>query len=100
AYLSVLRRGWRFWLVLLAVPVSLVPAFLSLNRGMFIGLGVAAVYLFVRFLLAGRAAAVLALGTIGAVALVAAASLDVISRLADRVEVSGSTTTRSMIYEE
>ena len=100
AYLSVLRRGWRFWLVLLAVPVSLVPAFLSLNRGMFIGLGVAAVYLFARFLLAGRVAEVLALGTIGAVALVAAVSLDVISRLTDRVEVSGSTTTRSMIYEE
>ncbi|MHA3683336.1 O-antigen ligase family protein [Leucobacter sp. HY1908] len=100
AYLEVVRRGWKFWFVLLAVPVSLVPAILSLNRGMFIGLGVAAAYLFVRFMFAGRFREVLALGTFGAVALVAAASLDVFDRLTDRVEVSGSTTTRSMIYEE
>ncbi|QZY53138.1 O-antigen ligase family protein [Leucobacter tenebrionis] len=100
AYLGEVRRGWRFWCVLLAVPVSLVPAILSLNRGMFIGLGVAAVYLFARFLLAGRTREVLALGGVGIVAIVSALALDVVSRLTDRVEVSGSTTTRSMIYEE
>lgn len=100
AYLDEVRRGWRFWCVLIAVPVSLVPAILSLNRGMFIGLAVGGVYCFVRFVLAGRTREVLALGALGVLGIGLAVGLDLFSRLSDRVEVSASTTTRSMIYEE
>lgn len=100
AYLTVIPRGRRFWLLLLAIPLSLVPAFLSLNRGMFIGLAVAAAYLFIRFVLAGRLRAVMLLGGIGVIALVAALSLDVIDKLTDRVETSSSTEDRANLYEE
>lgn len=100
AYLDVVRRGWRFWCVLIAVPVSLVPAILSLNRGMFIGLVVAGAYCFVRFIMAGRTREVLSLGALGLLGVGLAVGLDLFSRLSDRVEVSASTTTRSTLYEE
>jgi hypothetical protein len=100
AYLTVIRHGLRFWLVLIAVPLSLVPAFLSLNRGMFIGLAVTAAYLFIRFVIAGRIRAVVLLGMVGAVGVVAALSLNVVSRLTDRVETSSSTQDRANLYEE
>nr|WP_314845518.1 O-antigen ligase family protein [uncultured Microbacterium sp.] len=100
AYLTVIPRGRRFWLLVLAIPLSLIPAFLTLNRGMFIGLAVAAAYLFVRFLLAGRLRAVAVLTVIGGIAAVAAIALDVASKLTDRVETSSSTEDRANLYEE
>lgn len=100
AYLTVIPRGRRFWLLVLAIPLSLVPAFLTLNRGMFIGLAVAAAYLFVRFALAGRLRAVALLTVIGVIAGVAAIALDVGSKLTDRVETSSSTEDRANLYEE
>lgn len=100
AYLTMIPRGRRFWMLMLAVPLSLIPAFLTLNRGMFIGLAVAAVYLFVRFVLAGRLRAVALLGAIGVLAAIAAIALDIGSRLTDRVETSSSTEDRANLYEE
>lgn len=100
AYLRESRSGWRFWFVLLGIPVSLVPAVLTLNRGMFIGLGVAAVYLLVRFLLVGRFREATALGVLGVVGLAVAQGLELVSRLTDRIETSASTTTRANLYEE
>lgn len=100
AYLTMIRRGTVFWLLLLAVPLSLIPAFLTLNRGMFIGLGVAAAYLFFRFAMAGRLRQVMLLAVIGVVAAVAAIALDVGSKLTDRVETSSSTEDRANLYEE
>ncbi len=41
AYLFEVRGSRRFLWVALLVPVSAVPAFLTLNRGMFLGLGIA-----------------------------------------------------------
>lgn len=100
AYLTLIPRGRTFWLLILAIPLSLIPAFLTLNRGMFIGLAVAAAYLFVRFALAGRLRAVALLGVIGIIAAVAAVALDVGSKLTDRVETSSSTEDRANLYEE
>lgn len=100
AYLGTIRRGAKYWLVVLTVVASLVPAFLTLNRGMFIGLAVAGAYLFVRFVLAGRLAHVVSLAIAGAVAAVAASFIDVGDRLAERVETSSSTADRATLYEE
>lgn len=100
AYLTVIPRGRRFWLLILAIPLSLIPAFLTLNRGMFIGLAVAAAYLFFRFVLAGRLRAVALLSVIGIIAGIAAVALDVGSKLTDRVETSSSTEDRANLYEE
>lgn len=100
AYLSVIRRGLRFWLLVLLIPLSLIPAFLTLNRGMFIGLTVAAAYLLIRFALAGRLRAVALLGVIGIIAGIAAVALDVGGKLTDRVETSSSTEDRANLYTE
>lgn len=100
AYLTLIPRGRRFWLLILAIPLSLIPAFLTLNRGMFIGLAVAAAYLFFRFALAGRLRAVALLSVIGVIAGIAAVALDVGSKLTDRVETSSSTEDRANLYEE
>lgn len=100
AYLTLIPRGRKFWLLILAIPLSLIPAFLTLNRGMFIGLAVAAAYLLVRFALAGRLRAVAVLSVIGAIAGIAAVALDVGSKLTDRVETSSSTEDRANLYEE
>ncbi|WP_431074405.1 O-antigen ligase family protein [Microbacterium phyllosphaerae] len=100
AYLTLIPRGRRFWLLIVTIPLSLVPAFLTLNRGMFIGLAVAAAYLFFRFALAGRLRAVALLSVIGVIAGIAAVALDVGSKLTDRVETSSSTEDRANLYEE
>ena len=99
-YLTLIPRGRRFWMLIVAIPLSLIPAFLTLNRGMFIGLGVAALYLFLRFALAGRLRQVVLLGLLGAVTVVAAMMLDVVERLDERVGTSSSTEDRANLYEE
>lgn len=100
AYLTMIHRGRTFWLLLAAIPLSLIPAFLTLNRGMFIGLAVAAAYLFVRFALSGRLREVALLSVLGVVCGAAAVMLDVGSKLTDRVETSSSTEDRANLYEE
>ncbi|MGR6318629.1 O-antigen ligase family protein [Micromonospora soli] len=55
AYLTSVRTG-RFRTVLwVSLPLSVVPAFLTLNRGMFVGLGAGLLYLGLRALLRGNA---------------------------------------------
>ena len=54
AYLSVVRRGGMRIALLVSLPLSLVPAFLTLNRGMFIGLGAGTLYLIAREIGRGR----------------------------------------------
>lgn len=100
AYLTRIPRGWKFWSLIALIPLSLIPAFLTLNRGMFIGLGVAALYLLFRFALAGRMRQVMALGVLGVICGIAALMLDVMERLGDRVETSSSTEDRANLYEE
>lgn len=100
AYLQQLRRGPRFWLVVLAVLLSFVPALLTLNRGMFIGLGVAACYLLVRFAASGHLRSVMLILGVGATALLAGSLLNVDSKLDERVETSSSTDDRAQLYRE
>jgi polysaccharide biosynthesis protein PslJ len=70
--LAQLRRGGFRLLLLLLLPLSLVPAFLSLNRGLLLSLAIGLSYAAVRSTLHGRvralAAVVLAAGIIVAVA--------------------------------
>lgn len=100
AYLGMLRSGWRQVLLFLGIVASLVPAFASLNRGMFIGIGVAIVYTAVR--LALRKQVKLLLGVLVAVALLVSAALllDVGSRLDERIESSSTTQDRADLYVE
>lgn len=52
-------RGWRRWLAVGLVAASMVPVLYSLNRGLWIGLAVSALYLLVRSLLEGRVVAMM-----------------------------------------
>lgn len=100
AYLVEVRRERRFWWLLAAVPVSLVPAFLTLNRGMFLGLGLALVYVAVRLFMRGNLKALLGLIGLAVVVVVAFATLPIAERLTYRVEASPSTSDRANLYEE
>lgn len=100
AYLYTVRRERRALLLGLAIPASMVPAFLTLNRGMFIGLGVALLYLAVRALLSGNARLVLAVVLAAAVGAGAFLALPVKDRLTDRLEVSSTTEDRANLYRE
>ncbi|WOF22637.1 O-antigen ligase family protein [Microbacterium betulae] len=98
--LARMPRDGRFLALLAAVPVSFVPAFLTLNRGMFIGLGIAALYGGTLLLASGRARAVAGLAAASVAALGAASALGVWDRLLGRVESSSSTEDRANLYEE
>lgn len=100
AYLIQVRHERRFWLLLPALPLGLVPAFLTLNRGMFIGLGVALVYAAVRLALLRHARAILALILLGVMVVGAFLVLPVGERLSNRLENSATNTSRSTLYEE
>lgn len=100
AYLVEVRRERRFWWLLAAIPVSLVPAFLTLNRGMFLGLGLALVYVAVRLFMRGNLKALLGLIGLALVVVVAFATLPIAERLTHRVEASPSTSDRANLYEE
>ncbi|GAB1642044.1 O-antigen ligase family protein [Krasilnikovia sp. MM14-A1259] len=54
AYLTAVRHGPLRVILLVSLPLSLVPAFLTLNRGMFIGLGAGVLYLLGREIARGR----------------------------------------------
>ncbi|SIT84228.1 hypothetical protein [Microbacterium sp. RU33B] len=92
--------GWRRWGLIVAVPVSAVPAFLTLNRGMFIGLGVVAFVIAVRLALQGRTRAVLGLAGLGGAGLLLVWLLPVADRLSNRLEISGTNDDRLGVYFE
>jgi polysaccharide biosynthesis protein PslJ len=100
AYLALVRRERRFWWLLPVVPLSFVPAFLTLNRGMFIGLGVALVYILLRSIVRGNVRAILVITALSVLAAGAWASLPAAERLSERVDVSTSTEDRADLYGE
>lgn len=100
AYLIEVRRERRFWWLLVAIPVSLVPAFLTLNRGMFLGLGLALVYVAVRLVIRGNGKALLGLLALVAVVAVAFMTLPIAERLTHRITASSSTADRANLYQE
>ncbi|MCU1638925.1 MAG: hypothetical protein JWL94_1572 [Microbacteriaceae bacterium] len=100
AYLLEVRRERRFWWLLAAVPLSFVPAFLTLNRGMFIGLGLALAYVTVRLVLRGSFRALVAMLGLAVVIVIAMNVLSVGDRVTSRVETGSSTEDRASLYQE
>lgn len=100
AYITKSRSRRARWGLGALIPLSLIPAFATLNRGMFIGLTVAAGYLLLRLTIAGRLKETAILAAGGVIGVVGAIALDVGSRLTDRVETSSSTQDRANLYEE
>ena len=100
AYMAMVRRTRRFWWLLAALPVSFIPAFLTLNRGMFLGLGVALLYVAIRAALAGHGRIIMALIGIAAVAGIALTQLPVQERLDQRTAKVESIDDRGNLYQE
>lgn len=98
AYLFEVRGTRRFWWVLALVPVSFVPAFLTLNRGMFLGLGVAIAYLSLRLVLMGNMRAVAPIALVALLGVGAFFVLPAQDRLEHRVTESSSTEDRASLY--
>jgi hypothetical protein len=99
-YLTMVRGERRFWWLMAALPLSFIPAFLTLNRGMFLGLGVALLYVGLRAALLGRARIVGTLLALSIVAGVAVVQLPVLERLEQRTSSSSSIEDRGQLYQE
>jgi hypothetical protein len=99
-YVSQTKDRTKAALVILLLVASVVPAALTLNRGMFLGLGVGAAYFLARAAANGRwgwligATVLLALGAVLVIV------LPIQERLQARDATSGSTATRLMLYQE
>src|SRR4051812_11051140 len=94
-------RGRRRLFLLIALPLSAVPAFLTLNRGMFLGIGLAMVYVAWRLMLMRRPAAVAWIGIAAIVGVVLFNVLPVQERLNARLGFEGSSTsTRASLYQQ
>lgn len=103
AAICYLRMSWgtrRSWFLLLATPLSVVPAFLTLNRGMFLGMGVAFAFIGVVALIGGQRRLLAGLLVTTVVLLGGAAGMDVTERVTDRTEVSTTTENRADLYQE
>lgn len=99
-----LREVWserpRRWLVLVLVVASVPPALATLNRGMFVGLGVIAAWWALQALRRGRVVPVVTGLVAAAVGVVAWRISPVSAALADRVEVTSSTQDRAALYRD
>jgi len=102
-YLLHTWRTLRGRMVAVLIAASLVPAFLTLNRGMFLSLGIAAAYLFVRALLAGRWQVVALVAAAAVVGVTLFNVLPVSERLGMRLDENASATSndsRLSLYEQ
>ncbi|AZI57352.1 hypothetical protein EH165_03435 [Nakamurella antarctica] len=100
AYMFAVRGTWKFWWLLAALPLSLVPAFLTLNRGMFVGLGVAALYIAIRSVAVGRFRVISGLLGLGVLVGLAFLVLPISERLTQRLDTSSTTADRASLYGE
>lgn len=97
-YLLKVRGQQRFWPILALIPLSIIPAAATLNRGMFLGLGIAAAYIGIRYLLLGNVKVLLALLAGGLLATVALSASTFSDQIDARVEDTSTTEDRAEIY--
>ena len=100
-YLLQVRHTRRFLPLALMLPVSAVPAILTLNRGMFLGIGVTMVYVAFRLALRRRFRALGVLAGLAVVAVVAILVLPVQQRIDTRLSgASDSNSDRLSLYSQ
>ena len=100
AYTFESRGKRRIRWLLPTVILSTVPAFLTLNRGMFIGLGLALAYVLLRAIIFHNVRLLVAAVAIATVAGVTFFALPSNERLGERLETSSSTENRLDLYIE
>ncbi len=79
-------KPWHRWFTILVLAVSCVPMIYSLNRGLWLALGLAAVYIAVRLAMRGRWMSIVAIGVAGILGLAVLAYTPVGSMVTSRVE--------------
>ena len=100
AYLASVRGGKMRMALLVSLPLSVVPAFLTLNRGMFIGLGVGLLYLLVRELARGRVRLLLPIGGLVLVAWLFTLFIPVAAMITNRTSTTDTTADRFDLYAQ
>jgi polysaccharide biosynthesis protein PslJ len=100
AYLASVRRGPLRMVVLVSLPLSLVPAFLTLNRGMFIGLGAGVLYLLGREMSRGRVRLLLPVIGIVLVGWIVTFFIPVIDLITNRTSTTDTNTDRFDLYRQ
>jgi hypothetical protein len=98
--LTLMPRGPLRWLVTAMIPVSFIPAFLTLNRGMFLALAVGFVYIAIRFAFRKQVAGLIAVGLLVALAAGLTLVLPVQDLMSARVSSSDTNETRTAVYQE
>jgi hypothetical protein len=93
------RPAWRLAMVAL-LAAACVPAFATLNRGMFLALGLVLAYASVRLALRGRLLPLSMVLGGASVGLAVAVSAGVLARLQERLHYSGTNVGRQTIYRE
>ncbi|MGW4940055.1 O-antigen ligase family protein [Actinoplanes sp. NPDC004185] len=98
AYLMSVRRGPMRIVLLVSLPLSLVPAFLTLNRGMFIGLGAGVAYLLFREVLRGRVRMLLPVAGIVLIGWIVTLFIPVFDLITNRTSSTDTTSDRFDLY--
>ncbi|MEV4702326.1 O-antigen ligase family protein [Actinoplanes sp. NPDC049316] len=98
AFLMSVRRGALRMVLMVSLPLSLVPAFLTLNRGMFIGLGAGVLYLLIREMARGRVRLLLPVTLIVFAGWVVTLFIPVVDLITHRTETTDTNTDRFDLY--
>jgi len=98
AYLMGVRRGAMRIVLMVSLPLSLVPAFLTLNRGMFIGLGAGVLYLLGREMARGRVRLLLPITLILFAGWVVTLFIPVVDMITHRTSTTDTNTDRFDLY--
>ncbi|MER7890244.1 O-antigen ligase family protein [Micromonospora sp. NPDC094482] len=100
AYTMLRPRGVLRWLLLATLPLSLAPAFLTLNRGMFLSLGAGLAVLGIRAGLRGNVRVAASIVGIVVISGLATLFIPVTELIGNRVESSDTNTDRLSLYLE
>jgi polysaccharide biosynthesis protein PslJ len=100
AYLTVVKRGGLRVALLVSLPLSIVPAFLTLNRGMFIGLGAGVLYLLGREIARGRVRLLLPVGAILLAGWIVTLFIPVVDLITNRTSTTDTNSDRFDLYAQ
>jgi O-antigen ligase len=100
AYLGSVSRGRMRVVLLISLPLSVVPAFFTLNRGMFIGLGAGLLYLVTREFLAGRFRLLIPVSALVVIGLLVTLVIPVGDLIAARTSSTDTNADRFDIYRQ
>jgi polysaccharide biosynthesis protein PslJ len=98
AHLTSVRRGAMRICLVVSLPLSVVPAFLTLNRGMFIGLGAGVLYLLGREILRGRVRLLLPVAVIVLIGWLFTLFIPVVDLITHRTSTTDTTSDRFDLY--